>query len=279
MAWPLVAALALAAGSAYANNRAASAQEEARKNAQRAQMRRQMTLQGEADEINQQTQERFQRDNYEDQMQELVDQENAHTEAAIEEGGEEFSPTEALDDDTPAVIRESGEKAKAKSLAEALRNARSLNALQGYGLAGFENDLALGKAATGLSQIGNFAQGNQNIFRAELEDAQNAGGSWSNLGQILGAASMMVGGYGALAGGAAGAAAGAGSSAAGAAGSAPVAYGSGFGALANTGTYGGALGSAAAGASAANTGTSLASLFQNGYSSLQPLLSMNQNRR
>lgn len=271
MAWPLVAALALAAGSAYSNNRAQSAQEDARRQANQAQMARQRRLQAEADALNEGTQENFERENVEQQMADIGLREEERAAQSIEEGGEQFSPTDALSDDTPEVIRESGEKAKAKSLAEAMRNAKSLSALQRYGLAGFENDMDLSRNATQLSNIGDFAQGNQGIFQAELSDAQNAGEGWSNLGQILGAAGMAVGGYGAMAGGAAG-----GASSMGAAGSAPVGYGSGFGAAANTGTYAGAMGNASAAASMSGGGSSLASLFNSPYA-LQPML--NQRRR
>ncbi|TDX21884.1 hypothetical protein DFO67_1323 [Modicisalibacter xianhensis] len=245
MAFPLIAALALAAGSAYANNRAADAQQAARRQANQAQLARQRQLQMEADALNENVQERFQRDNVEEQMQELAGQEEARAVEAIEEGGEQFSPTDALSDDTPAVIRESGEKAKAKSLAEAMRNARSLSALQGYGLAGFENDIALNRNATNLNQINDFARGNQSIFRAELDDAQNAGSGWSSLGQILGAASTAAGAYGAFGG---------------------------AGALAGNPTaYSGALGNAATAATQATP--SLASWLQSsGSQYLQPLL-------
>lgn len=242
MAFPLIAALALAAGSAYANNRAQEAQMAARREANRNQLARQRQLQQEANALNEDVQERFERENVEESMQELAGREEQRATEAIEQGAEEFSPTAALSDDTPDVIRESGEKAKAKSLAEALRNARSLSALQGYGLAGFENDLALGRNATRLSQIGDFARGNQNIFQAELSDAQNAGGSWRSLGQILGAASTAAGAYGAFA---------------------PAAG--------NPSLYSGAMGNAAT--AATNTTPSLASWLQNsGSQFLQPLL-------
>lgn len=206
MAFPLVAALALAAGSAYANNRAQAAQQDAMRDANRAQLARQRQLQQEADALNEGVQERFERENVEESMQELAGREEERAAAAIEQGGEDFSPTDALTSETPAVIRESGEKAKAKSLAEAMRNAKSLAALQGYGLAGFENDLAMSRNATELGNIGQFAQGNQRIFQAEMDDAQSAGDGWNSLGQILGAASTAAGAYGAFSGaGAAGA--------------------------------------------------------------------------
>lgn len=273
MAWPLVAALALAAGSAYANNRQVRAQEDARRQAQQAQLLRQSRLQQEADSRNTDVQDQFERENVEQQMQELAGREEDRASAAIEEGAEKFSPTDALTQDTPAVIRDAGDRAKAKSLAEAMRNARSMSALQGYGLAGFENDMALNRNATHLSNLGNFAQGNQGIFRAEMEDAQSAGRGWGSLGQVLGAASMAVGGYGAMAGGAAGA----GASAAGQAGTAPIGYGAGFGAAANTGTYTGALGNAAAAASMQQP-SGLAALFGN-MQAYQPLLALQQRQR
>ena len=178
------AGAALTAGSIYANQRAAHAQQQAQANALEAERERQQGIQKQSDTAIQQAVSQFDPGV---QQQNLANAQAARTGAMT--SAIQPVPTDNYQTTTasaPTEVKSDLGRQVAQALANAKTSATRQATLQGFGDATLQNNINLGHAGERVGQLARNSQSSAALVPLDLAAAHSAGGDWAGAGDILG---------------------------------------------------------------------------------------------
>lgn len=196
-----IAGIALTAGSTLANSIAASKVAKARSNVMAAERIRQNALDQEAQNINTQSQDRYQ-DFGDQQAQTASDLGKYFTDQKIEDATANQAATNELNvpqSSSNITVREE-QKQRDKADAFGQQQGEALGNLRAFGdlLGGIGRSQA--RDASLIGQIGGFKQGSSNVVPYELDAANSAGDGLKLFGDVLGLGGTIALGKGLSAG-------------------------------------------------------------------------------